>query len=41
MAMQLIGESQVGGSIIVLSLDLTTEAFQNIWAPMEDALGIE
>jgi hypothetical protein len=41
MAMQLMGESQVGGSILGLFLDLTREAFQNVWAPMEDALDIE
>jgi hypothetical protein len=41
MATQLMGESQVGGSIIGLFLDLTREAFQNIWSPMEDALSIK
>ncbi len=41
MATQLLGESQVGGSIIRLFLDLTREAFRNAWAPMEGALGVE
>jgi hypothetical protein len=41
MATQLMGESQVGGSIIGLFLDLTREAFHNAWTPMEDALGVE
>jgi hypothetical protein len=41
MATQLMGKSQVGGSIIGLFLDLTREAFRNNWAPMEDALGVE
>ena len=41
MATQLMGESQVGGSIIGLFLDLTREAFRNAWGPMEDALGVE
>jgi hypothetical protein len=41
MAMQLMGESQVGGSIIDLFLDLTREAFCNAWAPMEDAIGVQ
>jgi hypothetical protein len=41
MATQLMGESQVGGSIIGLFLDLSREAFCNAWAPMEDALGVE
>jgi hypothetical protein len=41
MATQLMGESQIGGSIIGLFLDLTREAFRNSWAPMEDALGVE
>jgi hypothetical protein len=36
-----MGESQVGGSIIGLFLDLTREAFRNAWAPMEDRLGVE
>jgi hypothetical protein len=41
MATQLMGESQVGGYIIGMLLDLTREAFRNSWAPMEDALGVE
>jgi hypothetical protein len=41
MCTQLMGESQVGGSIIGSFLDLTREAFRNAWAPMEDALGVE
>jgi hypothetical protein len=41
MATQLIGESQVGGSIIGLFLDATREAFCNAWAPMKDTLGVE
>ena len=41
MATQLMGESQVGGSIVGLFLDLTREAFRSGWAPMEDALGVE
>jgi hypothetical protein len=41
MATQLMGESQVGGSIICLFLDLTREAFRNAWVPMEDALGLQ
>jgi hypothetical protein len=40
MATQLMGESQVGGSIIGLFLDLCIEAFLNAWSPMEDALRI-
>jgi hypothetical protein len=35
MATELLGESQVGGSIIGLMLDLTTDAFRNKWAEME------
>jgi hypothetical protein len=35
MSMQLMGESQVGGSIIGMFLDLTREAFQHSWAPMD------
>jgi hypothetical protein len=41
MATQLMGESQVGGSIVGLFLDLTRDAFRNQWAGMEDALGVE
>jgi hypothetical protein len=41
MATQLMGESQVGGSIIGLFLDLTREAFRNAWSPMKDALRFE
>jgi hypothetical protein len=41
MATQLMGESQVGGSIIGLFLDLTREAFHNACSPMEDALSVE
>jgi hypothetical protein len=41
MSMQLLGESQVGGSIIGLMLDLTTNAFRNKWTAMELQLGLE
>jgi hypothetical protein len=41
MATQLMGESQIGGTIIALFLDLASEAFRNSWATMEDALGIQ
>jgi hypothetical protein len=41
MAAQQMGESQVGGSIIGLFLDLTREAFCNAWVLMEDALGFQ
>jgi hypothetical protein len=41
MATQLLGESQVGGSIIGLFLDLSRETFRNVWSSMEDALGVE
>jgi hypothetical protein len=41
MATQLLGESQVGGSIIGLFLDLSRETFRNTWSGMEDALGVE
>ena len=41
MSTQLMGESQVGGSIIGMFLDLTREAFRNSWGPMEDLLGVE
>jgi hypothetical protein len=36
-----MGESQIGGSIIGLFLDLMREAFQNSWGPMEDLLGVQ
>jgi hypothetical protein len=38
---ELLGESQVGGSIIGLMLDLTTGAFRNRWTKMELRLGEE
>jgi hypothetical protein len=41
MATELLGESQVGGSIIGLMLDLTTDAFRNRWTKMELKLGEE
>jgi hypothetical protein len=41
MATQMMGESQVGGSIISLFLDLSREAFRKTWSPMEDLLGVE
>jgi hypothetical protein len=41
MATELLGESQVGGSIIGLMLDLTTDAFRNRWTEMELKLGEE
>jgi hypothetical protein len=41
LATQLIGESQVCGSIIGLMLDLARDAFQNVWLLMEEALGME
>lgn len=41
LATQLMGESQVGGSIIALMLDLCSDAFWNAWSPMEEALGVE
>ncbi len=41
MATELLGESQVGGSIIGLMLDLTTDAFRNKWTEMELQLGVE
>jgi hypothetical protein len=41
MATQLMGESQIGGSIVALFLDLTRDAFRANWGPMEDALGVE
>jgi hypothetical protein len=40
-ACQLLGESQVGGSIIGFMLDLTAVAFRNNWTPMELQLGVE
>jgi hypothetical protein len=36
-----MGESRIGGSIIGMFLDLTREAFQNSWGPMEDLLGVQ
>jgi hypothetical protein len=41
MAMQLMGELQVGSSIIGMFLDLTQEAFRNSWSRMEDLLGVK
>jgi hypothetical protein len=41
MATELLGESQVGGSIIGLMLDLTTDAFRTKWTEMELQLGVE
>jgi hypothetical protein len=41
MCTQLMGESQLGGSIVGMFLDLTREAFRNAWGPMENALGVE
>jgi hypothetical protein len=41
MATELLGESQVEGSIIGLMLDLTTNAFRNKWTEMELQLGVE
>ena len=41
MATQQMGESQVGGSIIGLFLDLSRETFRNSWSKMEDLLGVE
>jgi hypothetical protein len=40
MATKLLGESQVGGSIIGLMLDLTTDAFRNKWTEMDLQLGV-
>jgi hypothetical protein len=40
MATELLGESQVGGSIIWLMLDLTTSVFRNRWTEMELQLGV-
>jgi hypothetical protein len=40
-ATQLMGESRVGGSIIIgMFLDVTREAFQTCWGSMEDLLGV-
>ncbi len=41
MTTQLIGESQMAGSIIGMFLDLTREAFRNNWTRMEDLLGVQ
>jgi hypothetical protein len=41
LATQLMGEGQVGGSIIGLMLDLSRETFQNYWGPMEELIGQE
>ena len=41
MATELLGESQVAGSIIGLMLDLTTDAFRNRLTQMELQLGVE
>jgi hypothetical protein len=41
MATELIGESQVAGSIIGMMLDLTSDAFRNKWTEMELQLGVE
>jgi hypothetical protein len=41
MATELLGESQAGGSIIGLMLDLTTDAFRNKWIEIELQLGVE
>ena len=41
MATQLLGEAQIGGSIIGLFLDLTRDTFRNAWSPMEDMLGVD
>jgi hypothetical protein len=35
-----MGELQVGGPIIGMFLDVTREAFQTCWGPMEDLLGV-
>jgi hypothetical protein len=40
MCTQLMGESQIGGSIIGMFLDLT-RAFRNSWRPIEDLLGVQ
>jgi hypothetical protein len=39
-ACELLGESQVGGSIIGFLLDLTTDAFRSNRTPMELQLGV-
>jgi hypothetical protein len=41
MSTQLMGESQLGALIIGMFLELTREAFQNSWAPMEKLLGVQ
>jgi hypothetical protein len=41
MANGLLSESQAGGSIIRLMLDLTTDAFRNNGTQMELQLGVE
>ena len=41
MATQLMGKSQVGGSIIGMFLDLTREAFRSNWALMEEVMSGE
>jgi hypothetical protein len=41
MTTQLIGESQMAGSIIGMFLDLTREAFRTNWSRMEDFLGVQ
>jgi hypothetical protein len=41
MSTQLMGESQVGGSIIGMFLDLTREAFRHSWGPIKDILGVQ
>jgi hypothetical protein len=41
LATQLMGESQVRGSIIGLMLDLTRDTFSSNWTPMEEAIGLE
>jgi hypothetical protein len=40
-ATQLMGKSQVGGSIMGLMLDPTRESFQNSWVSMEESIGKE
>jgi hypothetical protein len=41
LATQLIGELQVGGSIIALMLDISRDMYRNAWTPMEEALGLQ
>ena len=41
LATQLMGEGQVGGSIIGLMLDLSRETFRNPWGSMEESIGEE